>query len=92
MVASGSSVVSASSRVRVQTRSGAVLGVAGGGVVAFKGVRYGASTAGSNRFRPPRPVAPWGGVLDASRYANRARSLRLPMPSHRYWHRSLTTC
>src|SRR5690606_22139558 len=34
-------------------------------VFEFRGVPYGADTGGQGRFRPPRPVPAWSGVLDA---------------------------
>lgn len=37
-------------------------------VLVFKGVHYGQSTEGENRFRPPQPVAPWDGVKDATQF------------------------
>lgn len=37
-------------------------------VHVFKGVPYGQSTAGAARFKPPRPVAAWQGVKDATRF------------------------
>lgn len=52
----------------VETTSGLVRGRRSGGVVVFKGVRYGASTAGRNRFMPPQPVRPPAGVTDAFDY------------------------
>ncbi|KAL7289596.1 hypothetical protein TKK_0016454 [Trichogramma kaykai] len=35
-------------------------------IYAFRGVRYGKSTAGERRFKPPVPVDPWSGTFDAS--------------------------
>ena len=49
----------------VETASGRVRGFFANRVYAFKGVPYGASTAGVNRFMPPREVAPWAGVREA---------------------------
>uniref|UniRef100_A0A6P7G164 Carboxylic ester hydrolase n=1 Tax=Diabrotica virgifera virgifera TaxID=50390 RepID=A0A6P7G164_DIAVI len=33
---------------------------------AFQDVHYAESTAGNNRFRPPKPRAPWEGILNAT--------------------------
>ena len=51
-----------------QTQYGKVRGVDHSGVKTFKGVRYGASTAGRNRFMPPRAPKAWTGVYDAFDY------------------------
>jgi para-nitrobenzyl esterase len=56
----------------VETTSGKLRGAVIDGVTAFRGVPYGASTAGANRFMPPRPVQPWAGVRDALDYAGQA--------------------
>jgi para-nitrobenzyl esterase len=48
----------------VETTSGTIRGLVSSGLRQFKGVPYGASTAGANRFQPPRACAPWSGVRD----------------------------
>ena len=50
------------------TTGGTVRGAVVDGVRRFLGVPYGASTAGAERFRAPRPVEPWDGVRDAVAY------------------------
>lgn len=37
-------------------------------VLVFKGIHYGQSTAGENRFRPPQPIQPWEGVKEAREF------------------------
>ena len=56
----------------VETASGRVKGVTSDGVHVFKGIPYGASTAGANRFMPPRKPEPWTGVREAIVYAGRS--------------------
>jgi para-nitrobenzyl esterase len=56
----------------VETASGLVRGLTSGGVHVFKGIPYGASTAGANRFMPPRKPEPWTDVRDALVYAGRS--------------------
>jgi para-nitrobenzyl esterase len=63
----------------VTTAAGRVQGVSDGAVHIFRGVPYGASTSGANRFQPPRPAAPWSGVRDASTYGPRAFQPLRPM-------------
>ena len=52
----------------VETNAGKVRGTAHGGIHSFRGIPYGASTAGKNRFMPPVKPEPWTGVHDASRF------------------------
>ena len=54
----------------VDTKYGKVRGVEWQGIKTFKGIRYGASTAGKNRYMPPKPPASWTGVFDAFDYGN----------------------
>jgi para-nitrobenzyl esterase len=54
------------------TKYGKIRGTANGTIKVFKGVPYGASTAGANRFMPPQPPAPWSDVRDTIAYGDRS--------------------
>jgi para-nitrobenzyl esterase len=54
--------------VIAETAFGKIRGEEVQGLKIFKGVPYGATTAGQNRFVPPANPAPWTGVRDALRY------------------------
>ena len=54
--------------VVAETAFGKIRGEEVQGVKIFKGVPYGASTSGQNRFMPPMDPTPWGGVRDALHY------------------------
>jgi para-nitrobenzyl esterase len=56
----------------VDTASGKIRGAAADGINAFKGIPYGASTAGANRFMAPQKPAPWSGVREAVDWAGHA--------------------
>lgn len=52
----------------VETRAGKVRGALHEDVFVWKGVPYGATTAGAARFRPPQAAAAWTGVRSALAY------------------------
>lgn len=60
----------------VDTALGAVRGVAGD-VVEYRGVPFGDPARGELRWAPPRPVAGWSGVRDATAFAPDC-----PQPAH----------
>lgn len=56
----------------VTTTNGKIRGLVIDKVNAFKGIRYGASTAGSNRFMPAANPAPWTGIKDTVEWGQEA--------------------
>jgi para-nitrobenzyl esterase len=58
--------------VEVETSYGRLRGQDIKGIKLWKGVPYGASTAGKNRFLPPRKPTPWTGVRDALQFGQTA--------------------
>ncbi len=56
----------------VETPSGKIRGVVIDKVYAFKGVPYGASTAGAGRFMPPVKPQPWTDIKDTTHVGNRS--------------------
>jgi para-nitrobenzyl esterase len=52
----------------VEISAGKVRGFKRNGVYIFKGVPYGASTSGANRFMPPMKPEPWSGIRNALQY------------------------
>lgn len=63
-----SEVIASDSATVVETTSGKIRGFERKGVYIFKGVPYGASTAGANRFMPPAKPEPWKGIRNALQY------------------------
>src|SRR5262245_39569295 len=56
----------------VETTAGKIRGLTIDKVNAFKGIRYGTSTAGANRFMPAVKPKPWTGVQDAFEWGQEA--------------------
>src|SRR5271157_2812334 len=52
----------------IRTTGGLIRGAKLNDVYVFKGIHYGASTDGCNRFLPPQPVSPWTGVREATAF------------------------
>jgi para-nitrobenzyl esterase len=80
----------AGTQVIGETSFGRIRGTEVRGIKIFKGVPYGASTSGRNRFRPAVDPTPWTGVRDALQYgptapqtepARRAPQAALPAES-----------
>ncbi len=52
----------------IQTQDGLVQGTFENGQQVFKGIPFGASTSGQNRWKAPQPVEKWQGVKMATQY------------------------
>lgn len=70
----------------VATAAGRIQGLRIDGIHQFRGVRYGASTAGAGRFASARPVEPWSGVRPATEYGPMAPQVVVPRPPHIAWY------
>jgi para-nitrobenzyl esterase len=64
-----------------ETSRGRVRGVITDGIRTFKGIPYGASTDGPNRFREAKPAVPWTGVRDTFDYGPMCPQELRPRPS-----------
>ena len=69
-----------------QTQYGTVQGYILDGVYTYLGIPYGASTAGENRFMPPKEPASWEGIRPALFYGNDA-----PQPHDNKWVNNAST-
>jgi len=61
-------VVTSDQATVVEISTGKVRGFKRNGVYIFKGLPYGASTSGVNRFMPPVKPEPWSGIRNALQY------------------------
>src|SRR6266404_583741 len=63
-----STVIASDAATVAETTAGKIRGFRRKGVYIFKGVPYGASTAGARRFMPPVKPEPWTGIRNALQY------------------------
>jgi para-nitrobenzyl esterase len=63
-----STVIASDTATVAETNAGKIRGFKRNGVNIFKGVPYGASTAGARRFMPPVRPEPWTGIRNALQY------------------------
>lgn len=63
-----SKVLASDEATVVEISAGKIRGFKRNGIYIFKGVPYGASTSGANRFMPPMKPEPWSGIRNALQY------------------------
>ena len=63
-----SAVTASDASTVAETTTGKIRGFRRNGVYTFKGLPYGASTAGERRFMPPVKPEPWNGIRNALQY------------------------
>lgn len=66
--------------VIAETAFGKIRGTENRGIKIFKGVPYGASTEGANRFMPPKDPEKWTDIRDALHYGHTAPQSSPPKP------------
>lgn len=71
----------------VETSEGRVRGLVDDDVYVFRGLRYGASTAGAGRFLPPRKPPSWSGIWEAFQFGPMAPQFNpdQPRPTDKFY-------
>jgi para-nitrobenzyl esterase len=64
----GDAVVARADTAVVEIATGKIAGYIRNGIFTFKGLPYGDTTEGANRFRPPQKPKPWTGVRSSRQY------------------------
>ena len=89
------SVIARDGAAVVEIEPGKIAGAVINGIYSFKGVPYGATTAGQNRFCPAQKPEPWNGIRSSRQYGlggpagqrhgppERRRSFHLPVERQR---------
>ena len=78
-LAAGSAHAAGPAAGQARIDGGRVAGAVEDGVAAFKGIPFAAPPTGDLRWRPPGPVKPWTGVLQATQYGHDC--MQKPFPS-----------
>lgn len=68
--AAGDTITALNADPVVEVVSGKVRGYVRKGIFTFKGVPYGDTTAGANRFMPPQKAKPWSGIRSSMQFGN----------------------
>jgi len=86
-----SDVIASDATTVVDTSGGKIRGFQRKGVYAFKGVPYGASTSGANRFMAPAPPEPWPGIRNALQFGRACFQARGSSTSFNFDGKNLST-
>jgi para-nitrobenzyl esterase len=77
----GDTIAASDTAPIVETNVGKVRGYVRKGIFTFRGIPYGETTAGANRFMPPQKPKPWTNVRSSMQYGSVC-----PQPPRLGWH------